>query len=169
MAKFVLSLVAVALVALVAAPVAAQDEKETQTVALEKILGNAQAFEGLTVSFVIQFHRLGRLDAPVFTKFEKDWYQNFSAWPDGAHLWDKETYKRDHQFFFVSRLSEGANILSFLVPGATFSTSENRLGFFHRCLRAKVRKVAHFDSIFGKFSMIVGYCFYCFSQLVQSF
>jgi len=112
MAKFVLSLVAVALVALVAAPVAAQDEKETQTVALEKILGNAQAFEGLTVSFVIQFHRLGRLDAPVFTKFEKDWYQNFSAWPDGAHLWDKEPYKRDHQFFFVSRLSEGANILT---------------------------------------------------------
>lgn len=111
MAKLMLSLVAVALVALAAAPVAAQDEKETQTVALEKILGNPQAFEGLTVSFVVQFHRLGRLDAPVFTKFEKDWWQNFSAWPDGAQLWDKNAYQADHQFFFISRLSEGANVV----------------------------------------------------------
>lgn len=108
MTKLTGGLVALTFVALLGAPGAAQD-KEVQTIALEKVLGNPQPFEGLTVTFIVQFHRLGRLDGPVFTKFEKDWYQNFSAWPDGAPLWDKDAYKKDYQYFFISRLSEGAN------------------------------------------------------------
>jgi hypothetical protein len=108
MIKFTGGLVALMFVAMSAAPSAAQD-KEVQTIALEKVLGNPQPFEGLTVTFVVQFHRLGKLDGPVYTKFEKDWYQNFSAWSDSAALWDKKAYQQDHRHFFISRMSEGAN------------------------------------------------------------
>lgn len=108
MTKLTGGLVALTFVAMLSAPSAGQD-KEVQNIALEKVLGNPQPFEGLTVTCVVQFHRLGQLDGPVYTKFEKDWYQNFSAWPDSAKLWKKKAYKHDHQYFFISRMSEGAS------------------------------------------------------------
>ena len=108
MIKFAGVLVAFLLIAFMATPLVAQDE-ETQTIALEKILGNPQPFEGLTVTLALQFHQLGRLDGPVFTKFEKDWYQNFSAWPDASNLWEKKDYINAYQYFFIFRHSEGAS------------------------------------------------------------
>jgi hypothetical protein len=98
------------------APLGAQDIEETQTVGLERVMRHPLAFKGLIVSFVVQFHELGSIDNPVYTRFERDWYQNFSAWPDSAELWKRQEYLRDFPYLFVSRMSEGATMIAHAKP-----------------------------------------------------
>lgn len=83
---------------------------DDQVVPLEKILANPETFRGQTVTFPVQFHRLGKVDNPFYTKFETDWYLNFSVWADGAPLWDKEAYRKDFPYVFVRRGTEIANV-----------------------------------------------------------
>lgn len=93
-----------------AAPAAASggwwdDLYQDKTVALETILKNPESFRGLDVSFVIQFHKLGQIDNPYYTPFEKERYLNFSAWSDAAQLWDKKAYENDFAYLFMDRIA----------------------------------------------------------------
>ncbi|MCB9833935.1 MAG: hypothetical protein H6807_15855 [Planctomycetes bacterium] len=94
-----------------AAPAAASggwwdDIFEEKTVSLETILKNPEAFRGLDVSFVIQFHKLGQIDNPYYTPFEKERYLNFSVWADGAALWEKKVFEADFAYMFIDRIAE---------------------------------------------------------------
>ena len=89
----------------------AQDVDDDETIPLQKIIANPDAFLDIPVSFVIQFHRLEKADNPVFTRFLKQWDMNFSAWADGERLWTKEGFKNDFSYFFVRRGSEGHQTL----------------------------------------------------------
>jgi hypothetical protein len=91
------------------------DEK---VVPLEKLLQNPEPFRGMKVAFVIQFHRLGTIENPYFTRFDDDWYLNFSAWPDSAPLWNREVYRRDFPCLFVRR---GTDLASAITAAPVYS------------------------------------------------
>ncbi len=93
-----------------AAPAAASggwwdDLFEEKTVSLEHILKNPEAFRGLDVTFAVQFHKLGQIDNPYYTPFEKERYLNFSVWADGAALWNKDVYENDFAYMFIDRIA----------------------------------------------------------------
>lgn len=90
--------------------------EESQLVPLEKVMKHPKGFRHVLVSFVAQFHSLGQLDNPVHTRFETDWYQNFSVWPDSSPLWVKSAYAKDFPYLFIKRLSEGAKIVAHAAP-----------------------------------------------------
>lgn len=115
MSKAVHSLLAVTLIS---AAVCAQsaggwwgDVYDDHPVALEDILERPNSFRGQTVSFVVQIHRLGKVENPFYTRFDKDWYINFSVWSDRAPLWDKSAYKNDFQYLFIKRESKAAKTI----------------------------------------------------------
>lgn len=104
------------LLALVAMPAAANngwwdDVYEQKTVSLEAILKDPIAFRGLEVSFVVQFHRLGTIDNPYYTPFEKERYLNFSCWSDEAEIWDKKVYRQDFPYMFIDRMAKESAIV----------------------------------------------------------
>lgn len=85
---------------------------EEETVPLSKILQNPTAFRDMDVSFVVQFHKVGAIENPFYTKFEKDRYVNFSVWPDESPLWVKEEYKKDFAYMFIDRLAKESTQLA---------------------------------------------------------
>lgn len=82
------------------------DLYEEKVVALERVVSSPEGFRDATVSFVIQYHRPGRIDNPFHTRFERSWYMNFSAWPDGASLWQRKIFAGSHPYFFIRRSRE---------------------------------------------------------------
>jgi hypothetical protein len=84
---------------------------DDENVTLEKVLKTPEAFRGHSVCFAAQFHKLGRVANPFYTKFESDWYLNFSVWGDGAPLWEKPVYKTNFPYMFVRRGSESAQAM----------------------------------------------------------
>ena len=104
------------------------DLYEEKTITLEQILANPQAYKGMDVSFVIQFHQLGQIDNPYYTRFDKEQFVNFSVWSDSAALWNKKAYSDDFPYLFIDRITkESQTILSassydrFLVTGRVAS------------------------------------------------
>lgn len=94
------------LLTLVAAPVSAgwwDTLFDHSIVPLERVIQSPESFRGNLVTFVVQFHRLGSIENPFFTKFESDWYTNFAVWPESAPIWEKNAYKSDFPFMFVKR------------------------------------------------------------------
>lgn len=88
------------------------DVLDHETVPLAKILENPAGFRGLEVAFVMQFHRLGTIDNPFYTPFEKESYVNFSCWGDEMPLWDKDVYKNDFPYLFVERNTELSQMIT---------------------------------------------------------
>jgi hypothetical protein len=72
-------------------------------VALEQVLASPAAFRGQTVTAVVQFNRISKLENPYYTCFGDDRYVNFSVWSDAAPLWDREAFRNHFPFMFVSR------------------------------------------------------------------
>lgn len=110
------SILTVLLAAMIARPAAANngwwdDVYEQKTVSLEQILKDPVAYRGLEVSFIVQFHRLGTIDNPYYTPFEKERYLNFSAWSDEAALWEKKVYKADFPYMFIDRMAKETAII----------------------------------------------------------
>ena len=104
MKQFCLALMAVCALNAMAC---AQDS-ETQTLTtLEKILRNPEAYRSMKATFVVQFHQVGNVDNPVYTKFDRNWFQSFAAWPDSAPVWERAKYKDSYPYFFLPRISEG--------------------------------------------------------------
>jgi hypothetical protein len=81
------------------------DVFEQKTVSLSTVLRNPNAFRGLDVAFVVQFHQVGEIDNPFYTKFEKDYYLNFSVWADEAPIWQRPAYDADFPFMFIDRIA----------------------------------------------------------------
>ena len=101
MLSMIVLLTAVAMPRVGNAAMSPQDDQSV--IPLEKITANPTPFVDQDVAFVVQFHSVGGLDAPFYTEFERDWHMNFSAWPDGAPLWRKETYLNVFRHLFIER------------------------------------------------------------------
>ncbi len=104
------------------------DLYQEKTISLEQILAHPQAFKGMDVTFAVQFHQLGQIDNPYYTRFEKGQFVNFAAWSDSAALWDKKAYGADFPYLFIDRIAkESQTILTaspydrFLVTGRVSS------------------------------------------------
>jgi hypothetical protein len=80
-----------------------QEHEGQKIVEFTKILAHPEAFQGIEVAFVVQFHELNDSDNPVFTRFLGEWDLNFAAWADGAELWTRAGYLADHPYFFAKR------------------------------------------------------------------
>lgn len=105
----------------VAAPTTFAQDSETQTLtSLERILKNPNAFRNVKATFVLQFHQLGNVDNPVFTKFDRNWYQSFSAWSDGVPVWDRQVYRESYPYLFLPRISEGTKTVVSSPPFTRF-------------------------------------------------
>lgn len=85
---------------------------QEEVVAFERIIAHPEGFRGARVAFLVQFHRFGQLDNPFHTRFDKHYYVNFSAWPEGAPLWERDTYRSDFPFLFIRRSRDEAKVLA---------------------------------------------------------
>ncbi|MFT7618562.1 MAG: hypothetical protein ACI97A_002206 [Planctomycetota bacterium] len=81
------------------------DLYEDKAVTLEQVIAHPEAYKGMDISFVVQFHQLGQIDNPYYTRFEKGQYLNFSVWSDTAPLWDKKAYSADFPYLFIDRIA----------------------------------------------------------------
>ena len=76
---------------------------EDKIISLNDVLKEPMSYRGKTVTFIAQFHKLGKIDNPFYTKFESEWYLNFSIWADEAPLWTRKGYREDFQYIFIRR------------------------------------------------------------------
>jgi outer membrane biosynthesis protein TonB len=74
-----------------------------RSVPLSKIIATPEAFRDVPVSFVVQFHQLGKAGTTFFTRFDPDTWLAFSAWADDAALWEKKAFEADFPHLFVRR------------------------------------------------------------------
>ncbi|MGE0193422.1 MAG: hypothetical protein AB7T63_15435 [Planctomycetota bacterium] len=76
---------------------------EGQNVRLDDVLASPADFSDRTLTTIVLFHARDNLYDPMRTIFNARRFANFSAWPDGAAVWDTGPFERDHPFFYVSR------------------------------------------------------------------
>jgi hypothetical protein len=88
------------------------DILEERAIVLEDLLQAPDRLRGQTVSFVLQFGRASRVGNPYHTRFEDDWYQNFTGWGDQAPLWRRDAYQNPFTRMFVRRGTEAARALT---------------------------------------------------------
>ncbi|MCA9314611.1 MAG: hypothetical protein KDB73_03885 [Planctomycetes bacterium] len=102
-------LVAILAVCCAAAGAHAEDDgwwgglDEGQNVRLDDVLASPADYSDRTLTTIVLFHARDKLYDPMRTIFNARRFANFSAWPDGAAVWDTGPYERDHPFFYVSR------------------------------------------------------------------
>jgi hypothetical protein len=97
------------LLGVLAAPAHADDDgwwgglDDGDSTRLEDVLAKPDDFRNRSLTFTVLFHARDKLYDPLRTIFNVKRYANFSAWPDGAAVWDQGPYERDHPFFYVPR------------------------------------------------------------------
>jgi tetratricopeptide (TPR) repeat protein len=74
---------------------------ETKEVSLTDLLRNPREYLDVEVEFKVYFDATGRNFNPYYTRFNEDYYGNFSAWPIDARLYDRRDYPRPYPFFFA--------------------------------------------------------------------
>jgi hypothetical protein len=84
-------------------------EKE---VALSKVLASPEAWRDVPVSFVVQFHQIGKAGTSFYTRFESDTWLNFSGWADDCALWEKRAFESDFPHLFVRRDAADCRVVS---------------------------------------------------------
>jgi hypothetical protein len=80
-------------------------------VPLSTILAKPEAWRDVPVTFVVQFHQIGKAGSSFFTRFEPDTWLGFSAWTDDAALWEKKAFESDFPNLFVQRNGADARIV----------------------------------------------------------
>jgi hypothetical protein len=88
-----------------------EDVFAEREVPLSKILVTPEAWRDVPVSFVVQFHQIGKAGSSFFTRFEADAWLGFSAWADDAALWDKKAFDSDFPHLFVRRNGADARLV----------------------------------------------------------
>ncbi len=101
--RAVLAAAALAALAPAARPEGGWWDSEPRHVPLEKLQADPVGWKDVPVILTLQFGQKYRSFNPFYTRFTPDQYLNFSAWSDGAELWDREQYRKVHPFFFVER------------------------------------------------------------------
>ncbi|MCC6673085.1 MAG: hypothetical protein IT458_18615 [Planctomycetes bacterium] len=64
---------------------------------------NPEAFRNLWVSFQVQYHSLGRVANPFFTKFVPTEYANFTVWANEQPIWRQDAYSDVFGLLFLPK------------------------------------------------------------------
>ncbi len=59
---------------------------------IEAVRQSPQAFKNVWVTFTAQFHSIGELHNPFFTRFTRSDYVNFAAWSTEQKIWERKEF-----------------------------------------------------------------------------
>ncbi len=94
--------------ALVASSAYAQGSKieltSAKEVKLRAVRENPSAYKNVFITFKAQFHSIGSVHNPFFTRFTRSEYTNFGAWGDEQKVWKLEEFSRPLSILFVKKL-----------------------------------------------------------------
>jgi len=79
------------------------DLNEVKDATLGDLLRNPRDYIDLEVEVKVYFDAAGKKYNPYYTRFTDVMYDNFSAWPIDARLYEKRDFERSYPFFFVSK------------------------------------------------------------------
>ncbi|MHC4342393.1 MAG: hypothetical protein ACYSX0_19540 [Planctomycetota bacterium] len=82
------------------------DLNEVKDATLGDLLRNPRDYVDVEVRVKVYFDRAGEKYNPYYTRFTDVMYDNFSAWPIDARLYEKRDFERSYPFFFVSKRHE---------------------------------------------------------------
>lgn len=107
-----LSALALAL-GLVAGSASAQGSKVEMSstpkpVKLQDVRANPAAYKNVFISFQAQFHSIGSVHNPFFTRFTRTEYTNFWAWGDEQKVWKLDEFSNPLSILFVKKLDNDA-------------------------------------------------------------
>ena len=80
------------------------DMDDIKKVSLTEVLQNPHEYYDVKIELQLYFHQEGDSYNPYYTRFNEDTYQNFSAWPIDARLYEKRDFVRSYPHFFVYKL-----------------------------------------------------------------
>jgi tetratricopeptide (TPR) repeat protein len=76
---------------------------DTETIDLREVIENPRKWKGKEIVFECYFHETSDFYNPYYTRFLPDQYVNFSAWPAGTKLWNKEEFSNSFHFLFLEK------------------------------------------------------------------
>lgn len=82
------------------------DMDDIKKVSLAEVLRNPHEYYDVKIELQLYFHQEGDSYNPYYTRFNEDTYQNFSAWPIDARLYEKRDFVRSYPHFFVYKLNK---------------------------------------------------------------
>ncbi len=75
----------------------------SETIDLRDIIDSPRKWKGKEVTFECYFHEVTSFYNPYYTRFLPAQYVNFSVWPAGTRLWNKEEYSHSFHFLFLEK------------------------------------------------------------------
>jgi tetratricopeptide (TPR) repeat protein len=76
---------------------------DAETIDLRDVIESPRKWKGKEIVFECYFHEVSDFYNPYYTRFLPAQYVNFSAWPAGARLWNKEEYSHSFHFLFLEK------------------------------------------------------------------
>ncbi len=76
---------------------------DVKDVTLGDLLRAPKDYMDIPVRMHVYFNKEGKTQNPYYTRFNEDWYGNFSAWPIDARLYEKRDFQRVYGLFFVQK------------------------------------------------------------------
>jgi tetratricopeptide (TPR) repeat protein len=76
---------------------------DAEAIDLRDVIENPRKWKGKEIVFECYFHELTDFYNPYYTRFLPSHYVNFSVWPAGARLWNKEEYAKSFHFLFLEK------------------------------------------------------------------
>ncbi|MEZ5988602.1 MAG: hypothetical protein R3F30_05675 [Planctomycetota bacterium] len=80
------------------------DLYEPKDVTMEQVRGNATAFKNVHIRFTCQFHGIGAVHNPFFTRFTRADFANFAVWGDNQKIWNEGEYQNPLPGLFVAKI-----------------------------------------------------------------
>ena len=76
---------------------------DAQTLDLKDVIESPRKWKGKEIVFDCYFHETTDFYNPYYTRFLPAQYVNFSVWPAGTRLWNKEEYSHSFHFLFIEK------------------------------------------------------------------
>ncbi len=76
---------------------------DAQTIDLQDVIDSPRKWKGKEIVFECYFHETSDFYNPYYTRFLPAQYVNFSVWPAGTRLWNKEEYAHSFHFLFIEK------------------------------------------------------------------
>ena len=76
---------------------------DAKTIDLQDVIDSPRKWKGKEVVFECFFHEVTDFYNPYYTRFLPAQYVNFSVWPVGARLWNKDEFAHSFHFLFIEK------------------------------------------------------------------
>ena len=77
---------------------------DVKEVKLSDVRANPSAYKNVFISFKAQFHGIGSVHNPFFTRFTRTEYTNFWAWGDEQKVWKVSEFSNPLSILFIKKL-----------------------------------------------------------------